>query len=69
MTEFELTRVRRELQQAIDALDAEVEGALNSQRARAVALDHVRTAALLLSGSTTRDIVGHPRGSSHNDAA
>lgn len=58
MTEFELTRVRYELQQAIDALADEVEGAPNSHRARAVSLDHVRTAALLLTGSASEHIVG-----------
>ena len=66
MAEPEISHAVWELHAAIDSLQGELEGEVNSQRARAIALDHVRTAMLLLMGSETSAIVGHPRGSLHH---
>lgn len=66
MTTIEWTRIRRELKQ----LSAMVRYASGDQEEtrdlRLMAADHAKTALLLLSGSTSAQIIGHPAGSHHN---
>jgi hypothetical protein len=66
--ELDLPRVLWEARAIITALEGEVEGAINSQRARAVALDHARTVVLLLQGSASDNIKAHPKDSTHHHA-
>jgi hypothetical protein len=68
---LELGAIRRELMQALDVLRLEREGEDGhyTERARAEATDHVRSALLLLTGSTRENIHGHRRGSVHTQDA
>lgn len=68
MPAFELANIRRELLAAIVALEDEPLGTQSGDTpSRSVAVDHVRTALLMLTGSTTADIYQHPVGSVHTD--
>lgn len=68
MAVFELTNILTELHAAIDLLKDEPLGEeTGPNRVRNRAIDHVSTALLLLQGSTTSAIVGHPARAVHYD--
>ena len=68
MTEIRWGIVRRELQSAIEAVQYEVEGEEGhfSERVVMTATDHVRTALLLMTGTSAANIIGHSRGARHD---
>lgn len=68
MADFELANIRRELYAALLALEDEpLGGQSGPNRARDQAADHIHTAWLMITGSTTSMILGHPKGSVHRD--
>jgi hypothetical protein len=67
VTVLELANIRCELHSALAVLAAErTDGQAASSSGRMIAVDHVRTALLLLNGSTSATIVGHLPGSVHS---
>ncbi len=68
MSDLELANIRRELLTALSVLEDEPLGEQSGgSRVRNKAADHVHTAWLMLTGSTTATILGHPKGSHHRD--